>query len=382
MRVGLLTYGVERPLSGVTRVALELGRALSHIPCEDIELVYLTTYRHGPFRERRSNAALWLPGCRLLPGLMLLGGLTVSLAARLARLDVVHDPVGIAPFWMPRALAPYGRLVTLHDAIAYRFPQGYSVWNNLLHRHYIPRELRHVDGVVTVSEHARRELQAFLPLASLPIHVVPNAVAASFRPRAEAEQAATVAQLGLQRPYVLSLCAQQERKNLPRLIHAFARLAPRYPDLRLALAGPKLWSYHAAEIAIQETGLTHRIIRLGYVPDAHVPALYTAAELFCFPSLYEGFGLPVLEALACGTPTVAARATALPEVGGDAVEYVDPLSVEDIAAGIERVLTDQDLRRNLRERGLERSQLFRWSNVAKQMVAIYQRYVPGGWAPS
>ena len=374
MRVGLLTYGVERPLSGVTRVALELGRALAHLPHEDIEIVYLTTYRYGPFRERRSDAALWLPGCRFLPGLMLLGGLTVSLAARLARLDAVHDPVGIAPFWMPRTLAPYTRIVTLHDAIAYRFPQGYSVWNNLLHRTYIPRMLPYVDAVVTVSEHTRQELRTFLPLASHPIHVVPNAVSEAFRPQTKAEQAKITAQWGLQRPYVLSVCAQQERKNLPRLIRAFAQLAPRYPDLRLVLAGPKLWSYHGAEIAIQETGLTDRIIRLGYVPDAQLPALYAAAELFCFPSLYEGFGMPILEALACGTPTVAARATALPEIGSDAVEYVDPYSVESIAAGIERVLTDRGLRHTLRQRGLERSKLFRWSNVAEQMATIYRRY--------
>ncbi|MCL4508751.1 MAG: hypothetical protein M1296_04395, partial [Chloroflexi bacterium] len=150
MRIGFLTYGVERPLSGVTRVALELGRALARLDAPDLQVVYLTTYRSGPFRGERGQRSIWLPGCRLLPGLMALGGATITWAARLARLDAIHDPVGIAPFWMPRHLAPYFRIVTLHDAIAYRHPEGYSRTNNFLHRVYIPHLLPGVDEVITV----------------------------------------------------------------------------------------------------------------------------------------------------------------------------------------------------------------------------------------
>ena len=161
LRVGLLAYGLDRPLTGVTRVALELGRALE--ARDDCEITFLTPYRHGPWST--SGRTAHLSGCGLLPGMMLFGGPLIAQAARRHRLDLVHDPIGIGPFTVGRWLAPFARLLTLHDAIAFQQPGGYPLLNNILHRLYIPSTLRNVDAVATVGEdelpsHARIDLRA------------------------------------------------------------------------------------------------------------------------------------------------------------------------------------------------------------------------------
>jgi glycosyltransferase involved in cell wall biosynthesis len=391
MRVGLLTYGLDRPLSGTTRVAYELGRALSAVG--GCEVVYLTPHRHGPFRAGESSASgasyalgmakvtnrsWYLPGCRLLPGLLLLGGPLLALAARRLRLDVVHDPIGISPFTLGRWAGDVKRVVTLHDAIAFRYPEGYPWLNNFVHRRYVPATLPNVDQVITVSAHARSELAQFLPPPASTAAVVPNGLDRQFHPLPQEQARAVAARCGLRGRFVLGVGARQARKNHARLIEAFARVRaalPSMPDLQLAMAGPTQW--RGAELAerIDSLGLRGAVVDLGYVPDADLPALYTAATAFAFPSLYEGFGLPVLEAMACGTPVVTSNTTSLPEVAGDAALLVNPCDADAIAHALRRLLTDGPLRQDLRTRGLARAARFTWDRTARETVAVYRRLV-------
>ena len=154
LKIGFLTYGLERPLSGVSRVAVELGRELRRR--DDLEVVFLTPYRRGPFVGEPGVRWRYLPGCRLLPGLMLLGGPLIALLARRLGLGLVHDPIGVSPFTLGRAAGRFRRVVTLHDAIAFEYPQGYPFLNNLLHRTHVPATLGNVDAVATDSQHATR----------------------------------------------------------------------------------------------------------------------------------------------------------------------------------------------------------------------------------
>jgi glycosyltransferase involved in cell wall biosynthesis len=370
MRVGLLTYGLERPLSGVGRVALELGRALA--PRPECEITFLTPYRRGPFADG-SARRVYLPGCRLLPGLMLLGPPLIALAARALELDVVHDPVGVSPFLLGRWAGPFRRVVTVHDAIAFQYPQGYSWLNNFLHRRYIPATLGHVDAVATVSRVSRDAIVRHLGVPAERVAVVPNGVSARFA-RVPAEQArATAARYGLD-SYVLYVGAFQARKNVLRLVDAYARARRQIPGTDLALVGPPQWSYPELEARLKGA---EGVRMVGYVADEDLPALYSHAAAFVLPSLHEGFGIPLLEAMACGAPTICADASSLPEVAGGASMQVDPMDVDRLAAAIARVVTDRDLAEDLRRRGLARSRAFTWDAAAEAYLALYRRLLGG-----
>ncbi|MHB1417624.1 MAG: glycosyltransferase family 4 protein [Chloroflexota bacterium] len=369
--MGFLTYGLDRPLSGVTRVAWELGRRLNER--EDCEVVYLAPYRRGPFADGNGYRAWYLPGCSRLPGLMALGGPLIALAARRLGLDVVHDPIGTNPFTVGRGLGPFKRVVTIHDAIAFRYPQGYPWLNNFLHRRYIPALLGQVDAVITVSRYSKRELTRFLRLPAAAVAVVPNGVDGRFRPLSAGSARAVAARYGLSGRYILSVGAVQARKNLGQLLEAFARLHALFPQHKLAIAGPSLWKHEGLQSQVSRLGLVDKVALLGYVADEDLPALYGAAEAFVFPSLYEGFGLPPLEAMACGCPVVCSDATSLPEVAGDAALLVNAGDPADLAEGMRRVLEDGDLRMQLRERGLLRAGAFSWEETARLTLDTYRR---------
>lgn len=370
LRIGYLTYALDRPLTGVTRVALELGKALR--ATGECDLVYLTTYRHGPFADDGSTSQ-YLAGCSLLPGLMTLGGPQIAVAARRHHLDLVHDPMGICPFPPLPGSRSFARVVTLYDAIAFHYPEGYPWFNNFLHRRYIPAMVRNADRIFIGSAHARDDLRQFLGLASDQFDVVPFGVSSAFRPVPAVEAHAVAARYGLTGPYVLTIGAPQPRKNLVRLVEAFALARQQAPGLRLAIAGPNLWHYEGIAQQIRALGLGDSVAMLGYVPDADLPALYSAAQLFAFPSLYEGFGLPVIEAMACGTPVVCSNASSIPEVAGDAAVLVGPTDVGAIADAMLRIVQDPALGASLRQRGTAQAAHFTWQQAARQTLDGYQR---------
>ena len=320
----------------------------------------------------------YLAGCSRLPALLLLGGLMIAVAARHRRLDLVHDPAGIALFPFHRRISGFRSVVTIHDAISYRYPEGYPWINNFLQRHYLPAMLGHVDGVITVSRHARADLKRFLPRLPAGEYIVPPGLSSRFLPVSEPKRHPVLARLGLLRPYILSVGAQQERKNLRLLIRAFSLLHARLPGYQLVLAGPTLWRYVPLYEQIEQSGLAGCVIIPGYVPDADLPALYSGASLFAFPSLYEGFGIPALEAMACGTPVVCSNTTALPETVGDAALLVDPTDAGALAAAMERILLDPDLTAVLRQRGRERAATFTWRRAAAQTIAVYRQVLARG----
>ena len=375
MRVGLVMHGLDRPLSGVTRVALELARALQlNGACE---LVLLSTSRRAVSLEGIGADVHHLPGCERVPGLMLLGGPLLAVAARRLALDVIHDPVGVSPFTLGRWAGAFKRVVTIHDAIAFRYPEGYSWSNNFLHRRYVPATLRNVDQVITVSENSRADLHHFLGLDEARVSVVPNAAGTAYQPL-QSDVAASVAQrYGLRPPYVLHVGTTQARKNIEGLLAAFEALSARLPGHQLALVGPDRLAHDSLRDRIDARGLMDHVRIVGPVPEEDLPALYSGASLFAFPSLFEGFGLPVLEAMACGTPVVASNTTSLPEVAGSAAMLVDPRDTHALAQAMYRVLTERSLRDSLRELGLRRARSFTWERTSRETAAVYGRVLSG-----
>ncbi|MFN8547325.1 MAG: glycosyltransferase family 1 protein [Candidatus Eisenbacteria bacterium] len=229
-------------------------------------------------------------------------------------------------------------------------------------------------GILTVTEAARREIIEYLDLSPERVHVVPAAPADLYRPVDDPDEIAAVrARHRLERPYLLFVGTLEPRKNLPRLLQAFARLKRELGlPHELAIVGGRGWKFDPIFATVQATGVAESVRFLDYVALADMPALYAGAELLVFPSLYEGFGVPPLEAMRVGTPVVTSDVPALREVAGDAAIQVDPFDVASIAEGMRAGLTDESRRASLKARGLLRGDLFTWDRSAEAAIEVYR----------
>ncbi|HEU4325107.1 MAG TPA: glycosyltransferase family 1 protein [Roseiflexaceae bacterium] len=285
--------------------------------------------------------------------------------------DVLFVPAHVVPLGAPLARRTR-TVVTVHDLGYLRFPEAHTRAQRLYLRLSTVWSARVAGQVIAISGATRDDLVAEAGVPAGKICVVHHGVAPHFRPvEDQAALAAVQARYGIAGRYVLYVGTVQPRKNLVRLIEAFAAATEDRPDApALVIAGKRGWLTEAIERRAAELGLAARVRFTGYVADADLPALISGAQVFALPSLYEGFGMPVLEAMACGTPVLAANSSALPEVAGDAALLVDPTSVPAIGAGLVRLLGEPNLRARLRERGLQRAADFTWECCAEKTLDV------------
>lgn len=299
----------------------------------------------------------------------------VSIPIKLKRLgaDLLHSPHYVRPLFCPTA-----SVVTVHDCIHLLFPQYLpSRFAFAYARFMLGHAVRRSALVFTVSEASRADILRFYPDAAPErIQVVPNAIdAAILEAPGEGEIERVRERYQLRGRFVLYAGNIKPHKNLERLIGAFGRLKqrPGLDDVKLLIIGEDVARYGSLRRIMEGAGVRHDVRFFGFVPERTLAALYRLASVFAFPSLYEGFGLPPLEAMACGTPVVTSRLSSLPEVVGDAALLVDPYSENEIADGLERVLGDATLAADLRARGRERAARFSWERSARAIHEGYMR---------
>ena len=269
------------------------------------------------------------------------------------------------------------KLLTIHDLAFLFYPDAAMP---SLHRYLnvvVPRSVRRADALVADSQHTAQDLNEQWQVPLERITVVQGAVDhAHFRPVRDPQQLAEVRQrYGLgERPYILALSRLEPRKNFVRLIEAFAaaREEARLPH-RLIIGGRKGWLYEAIFARVQELGLAEDVLFPGFIADADLPALYSGAAFFAYPSLYEGFGLPIVEAMACGAPVLTGDNSCLPEAGGPGALYVRAEDVNSIAEGIVRLATDAALAAELAAAGHEHAAHFTWERSAQQLLSAYHK---------
>jgi len=332
-----------------------------------------------PWPAPAPRDAGWPAGVRAAPALGY--PLAMGTPLPLPRLLSAEAAFGDADLFHATAYAmPRARrtpvVLTVHDLTLLRLPEvGTAALRRSVRR--AAAEAGAARLVIADSEATRRDLIELAGVAPAAIRVVPLGVGAEFRPQpVAAARAAVTTRFGLTEPYLLHLGTVEPRKNLPLLVEACARLW-REGRLthRLVLAGPPGWGSAALEASIARHGVGDRVRRLGRVADAERPALYGAADAVLIPSVYEGFGLPLLEAMACGAPAVASDAGALPEVAGDAALLLDPRDAQAWAEAIAALLGDPALAARLRTAGPPRAAAFTWARCARETLAVYREAV-------
>lgn len=288
---------------------------------------------------------------------------------------------GIDLFHATDHLLPYlGRvpgIFTLYD-VTYLLTDTHATLNRAFLTLMMPRFLQHARGVIAISESTRRDMLRHYRVDERKVHVIYGGVAPRFQPATQDDIAQVRQKHGLPERFILAVGTIEPRKNLVRLLEAYRSLLDRGSNVGLVIAGRTGWRSEGFFERLTALRLAEQVRLLGPFPDAELPTLYSAADVLAFPSLYEGFGLPVLEAMACGTPVVASNTSAIPEVASEAGILVAPHDVAALAAALERVLADATLRTDLRVRGLAQAARFTWRRSAEATLAVYRSALDSG----
>lgn len=373
LRIAIEASSLLKPKTGVGEYTANLIRALGRLQDSQYVLFY------NSFRKRKpENLIGGLDYARIRITNLRIPARLLGLAWQILPfppVDWFTGPVDI--FHSPNyKVIPVHRsklVVTVHDLVVLKYPQ-YQFITRVRNIGGWLRKLRRADAVVAVSENTRRDILELLDVPPEKVHVIYQGYNADlFRPDLPQQEVERVLQHYLLRvPYLLYLGTLEPRKNLVRLIQAFHLLRRRSRNtISLILAGQKGWLYDDIFAEILRLGLHDSVKYLGYVADEDLPGLIKGARALAYPSLYEGFGLPPLEAMAMGTPVLTSNVASLPEVVGEAALQVNPEDVEAIAAGLERLCDDEALRQELKKKGWQRAQLFSWDKAAQQTMELY-----------
>lgn len=373
MHVGLDAHLLSRsPSYRAAGISRHIDNLLAHLPTADREdrftafvgpdglprepSVGRLRYRVAPLRTER-------------PPLRILWEQAIApVELRALGIDLLHCPANVVPL-----AAPCPTVVTVHDLSFERFPHLFHRANRVYLGAMVRLAVRLARRVIAVSESTRRELAELLGVPERRVDVIPNGVEPSFRPLDPAAVARFRAERGLPEQFILHVGTLEPRKNVATLVRAYARLR-RERDVQhaLVLAGGKGWLYEQIFAQVRALGIERDVLFPGFVPFDEQPLWYNAAAVFAYPSLYEGFGFPPLESMACGTPVVTSNTTSLPEVVGDAGLMVDPHDEAALVDALWRLIDDAAERARLRAAGLSRATRFDWRAIARQTVDVYR----------
>lgn len=362
-RIALEVRALSTHGGGVRRYTQEIvRRLLAQKTTYEFHLLYDSARHRGAFSAGEEHVVPVLH-----PSLWLLWDqISVPLALRRVHADLVHyfkPATTILPL-LPRAVA------TVYDVIPLLFPETQTSAQRWYWRVQLPLVARRCEHLITISECSKRDIVERLQVSPDRVTVTPLGVDDMFSVPSPEAVARMRERLQLPEPYMLFVGTIEPRKNVAGLLHAFAEVASRIPHTFI-IAGKWGWKYEDVQEALRDPRLTNRVRMLSFVDPEFLPALYGAADAFVFPSLYEGFGLPPLEAMACGTPVITSTTSSLPEVVGPHALLVNPEDRTELAQAIERMATDETLRHRLRSEGPLWAQRFTWDRAAEQTLGVY-----------
>ena len=369
MRIAIDAHSVGARLGGNETYAINLIEALAEIDQTNLYTLYVTK---RDAIERFANRWPNFTVKQTLPHTPLVRiPLTLSRELRRNPVDVLHVQYTAPP------LTPCPIVTTIHDLAFEHLPETFNRRSWMQLRLTVRRTARKAAQIITVSEYSRQDISDRYRIPSERITVTPEAASEKFFQVTDGNELKTVREnYGIERDYIFSLCSIQPRKNLIRLIEAYSLLRKSLADVKLpqlVLAGQRGWLDNETFRAAQRESVAGDIVFTGYVADEHLNALYSGARCFVYPSYFEGFGLPILEAMKCGTPVVAGNRTSIPEVAGEAALLFDPFDTNSLVAALQCLLSDPEYRASLSTKGLQRASAFSWKTTARLTLKVYER---------
>jgi glycosyltransferase involved in cell wall biosynthesis len=283
----------------------------------------------------------------------------------MGHIDLLHVPSNIIPIQ-----PPCPTVVSILDTIIMQSPQLFPLWQRLYSRYFLPLSAKNAAAIITISEHSKKDIVKRLQVAPSKVTVTYLGAAPIFSLVSDQERK-RVRQNYCKNPFILTVGTLEPRKNLLRLIQSISILHNRGLKYDLIHVGSPGWMFDSIQQEVERLGLTNSVHFLGRIPVEDLAALYNSALVMVYPSLYEGFGLPLVEAMACGCPVISSNVSSIPEVVGDAGILIDPNNVNELADAMEELLVNRDLAIDLREKGLQRVKLFSWERCAMQTLELY-----------
>jgi glycosyltransferase involved in cell wall biosynthesis len=368
MKIGVEGRTLQGKRYGVARYLVNLLRNLTQIDLDNEYLVYLSN-EIEPLGFNNPNLDFKI--IRMRPGILW----------RHMRLPMTMRADGVDLHFSPAYMLPLVKvcpsIVVVHDITFKVHPEWFSADRRFLFDGIFWREVRRAERIVTVSEHSKKDIVECLTVDPGRVVVIREAADETFRPVQDEEKLSDIRErLGLSEGFIFTVGSIHTRRNLERLIEATASAGRDFGiDPMLLIVGTPAPFSPPVDIqgTAQRCGIQDKVIHAPYVSEEDLLLLYNACGLFAYPSLYEGFGLPVIEAMACGTPVVCSNTTSIPEVAGQAVIYFDPTNVEEMADAIGRGLTDHALREELARKGRERASSFSWRRAAEETLAVFNQ---------
>ena len=374
MHIGIDAHAIGARQGGNETYIANLIKSLAEIDGDNLYTIYLADAAAAQWREnfttRYKNFSV-----RLLPPPTPLVRVPVYLTYELFRrpVDVLHVQYTAPPFCRVPVV------VTIHDLAFERMPETFTRRGSFQLKLTVRRTAKKAARIATVSEYSRQDLLDIYKLPPEKVVVTYNGVESSFTPQPSVpnEAEAVRKRFGVSRDFLLAVGSLQPRKNLVRLIRAYARLRSEREDFRpqLVIVGRKLWLASEIFDEVKRQRWADDVILTGYVADEDLPALYRAARAFVYPSLFEGFGLPPLEAMASGTPVVTSDVSSIPEITGDAALLIDPNDERALANALIEIVNNDRLRAELREKGIAQAKKFTWRDAAEKTLRLYRRLI-------
>jgi glycosyltransferase involved in cell wall biosynthesis len=375
MRIAIDARMAQKQLSGPGRYAINLIRALAELDHENEYLILQNNHFSEKITEAKNFRTLWL----CYPPLSLKTVFWLQALLKKEKVNVFHSLYFLAPLGRG-----FVKVITVHDLMALKFPNFFQGRKFLVRAYakfftwiFIRSSIICSTKIITVSQTIRDDMIRWKPECEGKIEVIGEAVDPSFRKIVNPKPLEMIkSKFGLNKKIILYVGNTRPYKNLPRLIKAF-ELLKKHGDqcCQLVIGGGESRNLPILKRLTKSLGLEDSVVFTGNLSDREVIALMNAADVFVFPSLFEGFGLPPLEAMACGTPVVTSNAGSLPEVVGDAALLVDPCNEHEIANAIQRLLLDEKLRNELIGRGFERVKLFSWERTARETLQVYEAVI-------
>tara|TARA_R110002124_G_C8950736_1_gene513297 strand:+ start:193 stop:1341 length:1149 start_codon:yes stop_codon:yes gene_type:complete len=366
MKIGMFLGSVGSDSGGPERYEMELVKHLAAIDKVN-EYELLTLFERGPERlVKQENFSAQALSPRIRPVSMLT---SLPLQMKRAQADVWHAT------YVPPPFSPEPYAFTLVCSSMIEHPELFPPAIRLRLTTLTNRAIAKAELIVCISDHIRQVVRERYQVSEDRLAVTHLGASEAFQPLDKEESRRFVRDTyGIDRPYFLFSGRWERRKNIVRIIEAFARFrAESKLDMQLVFSGERTWAAQEADTIIRQHGLARDVVDLGKSPMSELPQLYSGAVALAYPSLWEGFGLPIVEAMAAGTPVITSNNSSMKEIGGDAALLVNPESVDDIAAAMNAIAADESLQHSLREKGLARAAQFTWRRTAEQTLALYER---------